>query len=102
MQHTVHQGDIRRQFELDLLTHVRQNFQIVNEAQLVGQGLLDDVAQLILVVRQAQKIGRAHLEGFDDAGLLCFVRRDDDRNHQAFAFDFAGELDAGVLVFRQV
>src|SRR5205085_7817966 len=102
MKHAVHQGDVARQLELYVLAHVGENLEVFDEAKLVAERLLDDGAKLFVVVGVSQVVGRAELEGFDDACLLRLFRRDNDGNEEALAFQFGDYLDAGVCGLCEV
>ena len=67
--------------------HLRQKAWIVDKLEFVGQRLLDYFFQLVAVVRQPEKVGRAYFESFDDGGWRAAVFC--DRREEVFALQLA-------------
>src|SRR6185369_6268898 len=61
-ENTVHQSKVAWKFKLDLLVNVRKEGWVVDVFEFVREGLLDDLAEFVAVVRQPEIIGRSHFE----------------------------------------
>ena len=76
-ENAIHQTQVAGKFKFDLFVDVRKDVLVVDVAEFMREGLLDDLAQLVAVVRRAQVVCRAHLESFDDSRTSCTARREE-------------------------